>query len=259
MTLTAIIVDDDEHGRMNLLHLLNTYCPSIKVVDLADSVPKARTIVEEYSPNIVFLDINIPGENGFELLNDESVKTSNTFVVFVTAHSDYAIKAIKYGATDYILKPIDVDELIACEQKILRLSENTPGRKNAEPETEFISAEKDKISLTHAKGIKIISVEDIIYLEADSCYTILHLRNEKGSEKFIVSRTLSYFEGILRSDIFARCHKSYIANLREVKELINTNNGYLLMSNGSELEISRRKSSFIRQMLIEHYDLDNTK
>jgi two-component system LytT family response regulator len=254
MTLTAIIVDDDEHGRMNLLHLINTYCPSIKVVDLADSIPKARTIVEEYHPNIVFLDINIPGENGFELLNHDNVKTANTFIVFVTAHSDYAIKAIKYGATDYILKPIDVDELIACEQKILGLWEKMPGKRNTEPETEFISAEKDKISLTHAKGIKIINIEDIIFLEADSCYTILNLRNEKGFEKFIVSRTLSYFEGILRSDMFARCHKSYIANLREVKELINTNNGYLKMSNGSELEISRRKSSFIRQMLMEHYN-----
>jgi two-component system LytT family response regulator len=259
MILTAIIVDDDEHGRMNLLHLINTYCPSIKVVDLADSVPKARTIIQEYSPNIVFLDINIPGENGFELLSEEKVQNNNSFIVFVTAHSDYAIKAIKFGATDYILKPIDVDELIACEQKIISLWEKMPGKKNPDPGSEFISAEKDKISLTHAKGIKIVNVEDIIFLEADSCYTILNLRNEKGYEKFIVSRTLSYFEGILRSDMFARCHKSYIANLREVKELINTNNGYLLMSNGSELEISRRKSSFIRQTLMEHYNLDSMK
>jgi two-component system LytT family response regulator len=228
--LTAIIVDDELHGRENLKKIFELYFSEIKVLGLADSVVKAKQLVSKVNPHVVFLDINMPVFDGFDFL--EEFDSPNFLTVFVTAHEEYGIKALKAGAVDYILKPINIKELKQSVKKLLlKLNKNLI----SEP-----IHDSDKIILPASNGFHVIIIDDIIRLEADSCYTKVI---SKGEKSLIVSRTLKDFEDTLSNENFFRTHKSHLINLNYIKDYSKISGNYVTMSDGSKVEISRRKTS----------------
>ncbi len=244
--LRSIIVDDEEKGRENLRTLLSDHCPEIEVVGVADSVQEARDLVERLTPTVVFLDINMPIENGFDFL--EYFSDRRFSVVFVTAYDQYAVKAIKASAVDYILKPIDLLDLRQAVDKLLTIHNEEPAQKAgptlARAQVDLLLENLqtpgafERIILHLPRGIKIVKVSDIVYLKAESNYSNVVLQNGKT---VMVSGTLKDYEEILSEDMFFRIHKSYVVNLLHVEEFHHTKNGSVLLSNGARLQVSARR------------------
>lgn len=234
--LSAIIVDDEFHGRENLKLLIETYCTEIEILACAESVKDATQLVKIHHPDVVFLDIEMPVLDGFDFVDE--FENPNFFIVFVSAHEEFGIKAVKAGAVDYILKPVNIKELKQCVKKLLLI-------KNKQIRNEQI-LESDKLILPETHGFNISSVDEVIRLEADGCYTIVVIKNEK---KKILSRTLKDFEATLPKEKFFRIHKSHLINLNFIKDYSNIDGYYVTMFDGSKLEISRRKVSEFTQKI----------
>lgn len=231
----AIIIDDELIGVNTLKILIEKHIPTIRVVATATEPEKGITLIEDYLPGIVFLDISMPKMNGFELLDKLSYKDFK--LVFTTAHEEYAIKAIKNKAHDYLLKPIDIDELKRCANSIAE--ENT---KADAPKTNNFRT----IELSVKDGIVFIKPDDIIRLEASGSYTEFYLAN---GTKQVASKPLKDYEALLDPTCFYRCHLSHIVNLKQVVKIVSTNGLYAQMSNGSLVEISKKnKQTFIEKL-----------
>lgn len=234
--LTAIIVDDELHGRENLKKIIEDYCREVEILGCADSVVSAKELVKIYNPDVVFLDINMPVLNGFDFLDEFDER--NFMVVFVSAHEEFGIDAVKAGASDYILKPINIKELKQTVKKLLSL-------RKKEIKIERVN-ETGKLILPASHGFNVVIFDDIIRLEAEGCYTKVVAKNGKNT---IVSRTLKDFEDTLPKEKFFRIHKSYLINLKYVKEYSNISGSYLTMTDGSRIEISRRRApDFIQKI-----------
>ena len=234
--LTAVIVDDELFGRENLKKIIETYCPEIQILDVADSVVKAKELVDIHKPDVVFLDINMPVLNGFDFL--EEFNERNFMVVFVSAHEEFGIKAVKAGAVDYILKPINIKELKQTVKKLAELKNKSHNEK--------IFFEHNKIVIPASHGITTVLIDDIVRLEADGCYTTIILDKH---EKIVISKTLKEFEEKLPKERFYRTHKTHLINLKFFKEFSNLDGSYVVMSDGSKIELSRRKApEFIQKI-----------
>lgn len=234
--LTAIIVDDELHGRENLRVLLQNYCPGIMVKGLASSVTEAISLVEEFAPDVVFLDINMPVLDGFDFL--ESFPKREFLTVFVTAHQEFGINAVKAGAIDYLLKPIDIRELKLTVRKLSGFSEKA----SAEPQF----TPKAKIMIPETHGFSVTNVEDIIRIEAEGSYSLVFTRDGR---KTVVSRTLSDFEESLPPGMFCRIHRSSLINLDLVKEYSVIDGGTVTMIDGAKIDVSRRKTNDFLTMI----------
>jgi two-component system LytT family response regulator len=232
----AIIVDDESIGINTLKILIERYAPTIKIVATATEPEKGISLIEDYKPDIVFLDISMPRINGFELLDRLDYK--NFKLVFTTAHEEYALKAIKNKAYDYLLKPIDIDELKQCVKSItVDIIEKKEVQKTSLPGI---------IEIAVKDGILFIKPEDIIRLEASGSYTTFHLTN---NTKHVISKKLKDYEAILDPSSFYRCHNSHIINLGKVIKLVSTEGLYAKMSDDSLVEIARQnKQIFIDKL-----------
>jgi len=234
--ITAIIVDDELHGRENLRIIIETYCPEIEILGLADSVVNALELVSVLNPDAVFLDINMPVLDGFDFL--EEYQERNFMVVFVSAHEEFGINAVKAGAVDYLVKPVNIKELKLTVKKLLY-------HKNKTIKTEAVY-ETDKLVLPASHGFDVLVFDDLIRLEAEGCYTKVVIRDGKNK---LVSRTLKDFEDTLPKDKFFRIHKSHLVNLKYIKEYSSRSGNFVTMTDGSKLEISRRKApEFIQKI-----------
>ncbi len=249
MTKTkAILVDDEPRGLTSLQKLLEINCPGVEVVGLASSAEEAKEKITELKPQLVFIDIAMPGKTGFDLLKDFDVV--NFEIIFVTAHNSYAIQAFHFSAVDYLLKPVDEELLVeAVKRAERRIEEKTSGQ-HIETLMHNIgqkdSPHKMKLCIPSVKGFQVIDIQDIIYCEASSNYTNIHFTNRP----FIcASRPIHEYEELLEDSSFARIHKSYVINLEHVKEYMRGEGGSILLSNGKELEVSRRKKEdFFKKM-----------
>ncbi len=234
--LSAIIVDDEFYGRENLNKLIETYCPDVKILGLADSVIEAKQLVEKNNPDIVFLDINMPVLDGFDFLKEFDKREFMT--VLVSAHKEYGIKAIKAGAVDYLLKPINIKELKETIKRLIELKINKPAVE--------VFTEPDKILIPASHGVAAILIDDIIRLEADRSYTIVYLN---GEQSVIVTKTLKEFDDRLPKDKFYRVHKSHLINLKYFKKFSNLDGNHIIMTDGSKIELARRKApEFIQKI-----------
>jgi len=234
--LTAIIVDDELHARENLKKIIETYCPEMEILGVADSVVNAKKLVSGHNPDVVFLDISMPVLDGFDFLDE--YEDRNFIVVFVTAHEEFGIKAVKAGAADYLLKPVNIKELKHAVKKLLLL-------KNKQMNIETVH-ETEKVILPASHGFDVLIFDDIIRLEAEGCYTKVVTTDGKHS---IISRTLKDFEDTLPKEKFFRVHKSHLINLKHIKDYSNLSGNFVKMSDGSKIEISRRKApEFIRKV-----------
>ncbi len=234
--LTAIIVDDELFGRENLKKIIENYCHEIEILGCADSVVSAKNLVNIHQPEVVFLDINMPVLDGFDFLNEYDER--NFMVVFVSAHEEYGIKAVKAGAADYLLKPINIKELKQTAKKLLMI-------KNQNIKVESVP-ESNKLVLPASHGFDVLVIDDIVRLEADGCYTKVIYKDGKNT---IVSRTLKDFEDTVSKEIFFRIHKSHLINLKYIKKYSNIGGYFVTMIDGSRIEISRRRApEFIRKI-----------
>lgn len=236
--LTAIIVDDELHGRENLKKIIENYCPEIEMLACADSVINAKKLVYNHKPEVVFLDINMPVLDGFDFL--EEFDERNFMVVIVSAHEEFGINAVKAGAEDYLLKPINVKELKQTIKKIL-------SKKNKNSKIETIE-ETDKLVIPASHGFEVLLFDEIIRFEADGSYTKIIIREGKNK---MASRTLKDFENILPKAKFFRIHKSHLINLKYIKEYSNLSGSIITMTDGSKVEISRRKAPEFVQKIKE--------
>lgn len=234
--MTAILVDDEEKSLKNLSILLTDHCKEIKIISTASNALEAVKIIMTEKPDIVFLDVQMPGYNGFDVL--EHIKETSTTIIFTTAHKDYAINALRKGAFDYLLKPIDSDELKACieraEEKIKKERASLP------PSSANI------IELSVKDGIIFIKQELIIRLEASGSYTTFFMTN---NIKHMVSKSMKEYEGQLDPSVFFRCHNSHIINLKMVTKFIHNNGYFAELSNGTTVEIARRNKELFLQRL----------
>lgn len=246
--LKTIIVDDEKFSRENLSTLIIEYCPELEVVGTAASAKVARNLVYEVDPDVIFLDINMPNENGFDFLS--SLPERDFSVVFATAHNEYGIQAVKAEAIDYLLKPIDINELQSTAKKLV---ESTIKRKKDLAELDDHAGTPPpkvaKIIINHSQGFSIITLNEIIRLEGDSNYTKIYVKNDVP---IITSKTLKELQEILQEEYFYRIHKSHIINLNFLKEYSNEDGGYAIMADNSKIMISRRRHQEFIDRLREH-------
>jgi len=254
----AIIVDDERHVREVLELLLFQYCKEVDVVALASSAAEARELLKMHAIDFIFLDISMPKEDGFTFLT--TIPKENYCIIFVTAFEDYALRALKASAIDYLLKPITPLDLIDAVSKAARHYEMLQSR-DQEKQTyqdslrnlsENISQESKnltRITVSEQFGFQVVNTSDIIYLEADSNYTIIHL---SGLKKIVATRTMGDFEKILDQPDFFRIHKSIIINLNYLKAYSSYQGNFVTLNEGTTLSISRRRLNDFRDA-IKHY------
>ncbi|MCE3229214.1 MAG: response regulator transcription factor [Bacteroidetes bacterium] len=228
----AVIIDDEEDSRSNTKNMLSNYCPEIEVVGEAASGPEGKLKIQELKPHVVFLDINMPGMNGFQML--EGIYNRDFCVIFLTAYSEHGITAVKAGATDYLLKPLMLSELQSAIHKVVQHYEAKGTGDKGKPEQQ----DKNLVLINHSKGFTLVDFKDIVWLEASDNYTNLFLN---GQKKIVASKTLKEFEMILPSSEFFRIHRSALINVNFVKEYSNNEGGEVILSDGTHVQVSKAR------------------
>jgi two-component system, LytTR family, response regulator len=239
--LKAILIDDEENSISSLKEKLLTHCPQVKIIACCDNAAKGIEAIDSLEPDVVFLDIEMPVMNGFLMLQQLTYK--NFELIFTTAYDHYAVKAIRYSALDYLIKPIEVEDLKTAVNKAEEKRNHSYPNPQIELLIEQLISKKNnfsRIAIPTLEGLQFIRVEDIIYLEASSNYTHIFSAEKK---KYIVSHTLKDFEDMLPVDIFIRIHNSYIINKNYVEKYIRGEGGQVVLSNNATLDVSKRKKS----------------
>ncbi len=244
MQIKAVIIDDEEHSLESTDMMVRKYCPGVLVIGLANSPEKGISIIDALKPDLVFLDIAMPRMNGFEMLHHLSFH--DFCIIFTTAYDDYAIQAIKTDALDYLLKPIEPDELINAVEKARNKIENDLNLSQMESILQQIGAigfKKHKLALPVEGKLTMLEYDSIIHCESDGNYTVLHLN---GAKNIMVSRTLKDIESMLPHPPFLRIHNSYVININHVVEYIRGDGGDVLLTNNILLRVARsRKNDLI--------------
>jgi len=237
--LKAILVDDEASNLSSLTGKLHRNCPQVEIIACCENAQNAIEAIDSLKPDVVFLDIEMPVMNGFSMLQQLTYKKFE--LIFTTAYDHYAIKAIRFSALDYLLKPIEIEDLklavgraeekktiISSNNQMELLLENLASRKNS----------YQRIAIPTTTGLQFININDIIYFEASSNYTHIFL---SGNKKHTISRTLKDFEDILPEETFIRIHNSYIINKNFADKYIRGEGGQVVLSNGAVLDVAKRK------------------
>jgi two-component system, LytTR family, response regulator len=238
--MKAILVDDEPDGLKTLQKMLERHCPQVQVVAICSNAAAAKQEIELQQPDVVFLDVQMPGKSGIEMLGELNDK--NFEVIFVTAHNEYMLQALQYSAADYLLKPVDEERLVEAVQRAEKKMEEE--KKHELTETLLYNLGKAgmpgemKLCLPTMKGFIILNLDEVIYCEAERSYTVFHIKDKKP---ITVSKPLLEYENILVNTSFFRIHKSFLINLNHVKEYQRGEGGTVIMSNNAEIEVSRRK------------------
>jgi two-component system LytT family response regulator len=242
MKTTAIIVDDEKMARALLEGMLREYCPEVEILDSCIDLPSGVKSIRKNKPDLVFLDIEMPGHSGIELLDFFDEKEVNFSIIFTTAYNQYAINAFKLSAIDYLLKPIEPEELESAVNRFKNRKQNfTVLKENLNSDL------PKKIAVSTVNSIKFIETNDILFLKAEGSYTDITLSSGKV---LTASKGLKKFEEVLDSDkSFYRCHKSYIVNLKYISEYIKTAGGSLLVNDEFHVGLSSEKVSELFELM----------
>lgn len=244
--IKAIIVDDEDLARKNLEFMLNEHCPHVQIIGEAANARTAKKLIESNSIDLLLLDIEMPNGSGFDLL--ESLEGPLKFkVIFITAYHEYALKAFKFSAVDYLLKPINSEDL---ENAIAKVN---PGNDVEHPEKIATLIHNithkgegmDKIALPSMEGLQFVGLDDIIYCESQDNYTQFFLTDGK---RIMVSKTIKHFEEMLDSERFFRVHRSNIINLKYIDKYVKGEGGYIVMKQGMRIPVSRRRKEPFLQL-----------
>lgn len=246
--MRCIIVDDELKAREILCAILEEHCPSMTVVAQASNIEEAENLLNNHQIDVLFLDVEMPGGTGFDLL--EKVKSIDFEVIFTTAYDQYAIKAIKFSAIDYLLKPLQVDEL---KDALSRVTEKRNGVDALSKDNLLALLEnvkprnKKKIAIAEGKGMVILSIDQIVRCEADKNYTNIFLQN---GQHILSSKNLKEYEDMLHDEAFYRVHQSHLINLNFIEKLTKEDGAYLILKDGSQIEVSRRRKSELMDRLM---------
>jgi two-component system LytT family response regulator len=246
--MKALIVDDETKARSVLKELLAEFDATIEVVAQANDIPSAVKAIHQYKPDVVFLDIEMPGYNGFQLL--EFFDKVDFKIVFTTAYSEYAVQAFEISAVDYLLKPIQISQLERTIGKLQSLQPLTDtDNKQMEVLKQAVSGKKvSKLALPAGNSILFIDIQNILYLEADGSYTRFHLQ---VGDSILVSKVMKEYEpALLSNGNFYRVHRSYIVNTDKVKKIVRNDGGYLVMENEQQIPISREQRDNVYALLV---------
>jgi two-component system LytT family response regulator len=245
--IKALIVEDENKSRELLQALVTKHCEGVQVVAVAANVKEGVEAVNKFAPDLIFLDISMPDGTGFDLL--EKISPIKADVIFTTATDKYAIKAIKYSALDYLLKPIDAEELKLAVGKLIEKKSKVNTVENLAHLLQNLKQGNDsyqKITLPTSTSYEIVFIKDIIRCEADGSYTTFHLT---GKRKLMASASLKHYEDLLPVSEFMRIHHHHLININHVVRYLKVDGGYAVMSDGSQIEISRRKKDdFLAQL-----------
>ncbi len=247
--IRALIIDDEKHCCDNLSWQLNKYCPEVEVVGVCSNGMDGITKIKELSPGLIFLDVEMPVQNGFQML--EKLESHSFQIIFTTAYDQHALRAIRAGALDYLLKPIDKDELLKALEKAIKNEQQVSITQLAALLTQT-SRNPDrsfrKMAFPTLHGFELISMTDIVVCEGSSNYTRVHLINGRT---LIVSRTLKEIEYILHTAPFFRAHKSWLVNLDCAIRYNKGEGGELIVSNGLEVPVSRNRKEVLMKFITQ--------
>ncbi|WP_222165205.1 LytR/AlgR family response regulator transcription factor [Edaphocola aurantiacus] len=241
--IQALLVDDEPKNSEILSEILRRYCPSVSVAGICADIMEAEKMLSEVQPQLIFLDVQMPGGSGFDLL--DKIRHQRIEVIFVTAHNDFMLQAIRYSALDYILKPIAIPEIIDA---VSRAAERLAGKQMMQQLELLLSnmqkaAPDQKIAIPHMEGYLFVQISDIMRMEARGAYTEIFGNNGKS---WLVSKNIGEYEQILPDALFIRVHHAHLVNLQYVKAYHKGRGGYIEMENGSTIEVSvRRKDAFL--------------
>ncbi len=241
--MKAVIIDDEKNSRQVLRTMLEKYCLDVTILGEASGYREGVELINELKPELVFLDIQMPDGSGFNLL--ENFEQPAFDVIFVTAFDQYAIKAIKFSALDYLLKPINPQDLIKSVERYKQKVNTGDIYKRLDILMQNLGLGRDKpkkIVLSTAEGYHVVNPDDILRCQSDSYYTNFYFTNGK---RIIVSKTLKEFEELLTDYGFVRSHKSHLVNIKYIKSFLRADGGYIIMSDGTEIPVSRRKRDYI--------------
>lgn len=226
-TIRAILIDDEPDAISGMQQLLKLACPEIQVCGTATNALQAISIVKTEQPDVVFLDVEMPVANGFELL--EHIRSPHMQIIFVTAHPSYSIQALRESVDDYLLKPVGIDELRGAADRILMRMNNAKAS---------LPSESYRVKVVSNSEVRFYSPAEIICIKAEGRYSEVVLRNQRSA---MVTRNIGEFEQELLPHGFFRIHKSWLVNINEVVRIIQTDGGFVELNNGMHIEISRRK------------------
>lgn len=242
--LTAVIIEDEQKARRILETLIDENCPNVQVVALAEDVPHGVKAIIKHKPDLVFLDIELPGFSGFELA--DFIDEVNFEIIFTTAYSQYALKAFEMSAVDYLLKPIQIVQLKAAVDKAIKRKGTNSKEKLEVLKANLSPNGSKKIALPIADGFLFVEQDELVYLEADNTYTTIYFTN---GNKMLVSRSLREFVDLIASPDFYKPHRSYYINLNHIRQYSKQDGGSLIMNNGHTIYIARdKKSEFLEMM-----------
>ena len=245
--IKTLIIEDEQKSRDVLLKIIEKNCPELKVVGSASNVAEGVEMIKSLKPDLVFLDITMPDGSGFDLL--EQVSDQKFDLIFATASNSHAIRAFKYSACDYLLKPIDIEELKNAVSRVVKRKNETPDMGNLNFLIQQLKRSDDnfqKITLPTGNAYEIINLKDIIRCEADGSYTYFYLTDKR---KLMVSASLKHYEELLPEQDFIRVHHHNLINMNHVVRFLKEDGGYAVMSDGSKIEISRRKKDQFMERL----------
>lgn len=243
--IRAVIIDDEPHNVTNLLKLLDRHCPEVEVTGTALNAEEGKTLIEQDQPDMLFLDISMPGGTGFDLLR--SLGQTNFDVIFVTAFNQFGIQAVKFSALDYLLKPIDPEELKSAVAKAILHKDVKQRGAQLENLIQILKHRQEKeehrIALPGAKETRFVRPAQIVRCEAENNYTFFYLDD---GEKWIVSRPIYVYEELLKDYGFMRTHQSHLVNRKFVRSWIKEDGGHLVLEDHSTVPVSRQKKDLIR-------------
>lgn len=244
--ISAVIVDDEQHCVDSLVIDLSKHCPNVEVTARCNSAKEGILAIRKLRPQLIFLDVEMPWMNGFEML--EMMERIDFCIIFTTAYDKFAARAFRISAVDYLLKPIDAAELKAAVQKVEQKLLSSSGVLNVQNLLQNLRqpSHEQKIALPNRDGYEFAQLNDILYCSADGAYTKVIFSNKHA---LLISRTLGDIEEMLPQEIFCRIHHSTIVNINAVTHYIRTDGGYVLMNNGGKLMVSKARKEFLLEKL----------
>ena len=244
--IKTIIVDDELDSRQSLRTFLTKYCPDVKIVGEAEAIDPAQKLIQDLEPDLVFLDIEMPFGNAFDLL--ERIPAIDFEFIFVTAYSEYAMQALNLSAAHYLLKPLSIDALVKAVEKVkerLQQQQDINHTKILLENLSGLKAQHQKVVLPLIDGFEVVRLQEIIYCEAQDNFTCFYLTNNK---KALICRKLKFYESLLGEYGFCRIHRSFMVNLEYVKRYVKGKGGTVILENGTQLQVANtRKTTFLEQ------------
>lgn len=256
-SIKTILVDDEPRGLATQKKLLEMNCPEVEVISCCSNADEAKMQILALKPQLIFLDIAMPGKNGLELLNE--FEEINFEIIFITAYNNFMTQAFHFSAVDYLLKPVDDDLLIQAvkraNQRIHKsFKEHLADNQHIETFLYNINnrnvVQKMKLCIPSIKGFQVVEIQDIIYCEASSNYTNFYFTNRPS---LCASKPIHEYEELLKDSHFARIHKSYLINIEHIKEYVRGEGGSIMLSDGKELDVSRRKKDLLMSRMKDYF------